>query len=183
LQPCGFAAIITIVRNTLSLHDNMTGFFRHIRLVMLLGACMLFGACNAPDPPPRNIPTSPAVLEITPAPTLDIDATATFYANMIRPTPTPAGLYIVQQDDTLSGLADRFDTTVEEIMVANEITDPGAILQIGQTLIIPSLAEEPLIGASPVTGSPVITNTITATDGVSRTDVVSPPVLLEEPTL
>lgn len=45
---------------------------------------------------------------------------------------------MVQPNDTLSGLAEDFGTTVEELMAANNLTDPNAI-QAGQTLIIPSL--------------------------------------------
>ncbi|NNJ12599.1 LysM peptidoglycan-binding domain-containing protein [Chloroflexales bacterium ZM16-3] len=105
------------------------------------------GACAPPEPPQRILPTLPAVLDITPAPTLDIDATATSYASVVRPSPTAAALYTVQPGDTLSALAERFNTTVETITAANGITDPNS-LQPGQTLIIPSLLR------TPVTGSP-----------------------------
>jgi len=106
------------------------------------------------------------ILEITPAPTLNLDATATVYAQQLVPTPTPAGLYVVQPSDTLSGLAEDFGTTIEEIMAANGLTDPNAI-QVGQTLLIPSLLGGPLMpGASaPLTA----TTTITATDSLTPT--------------
>jgi LysM repeat protein len=96
-----------------------------------------------PTPPPRNLPTSPAVLDITPAPTLDIDATATMLAGELRPTATPAGLYVVQPGDTLGVLAEEFGTSIDEILVANGLTDPNDI-QEGQELIIPSLLATPL---------------------------------------
>lgn len=113
------------------------------RLVLVGAAVVLFiTACAPPAPPTRNLPTLPAVLDITPAPTLDIDATATIYASQVRPSPTPAALYTIQDGDTLSGLAERFNTTVEEIVAANGLTDPNA-LQPGQTLIIPSLLRTP----------------------------------------
>jgi LysM repeat protein len=105
-------------------------------------ACLLVGGCVLPTPPPSNLPTAPAVLDITTAPTLDIDATATVYASLLRPTPTPAGLYIVRDGDTLGGLAEQFGTTVEEIMAVNNLTDPNN-LQVGQALIIPSLLLTP----------------------------------------
>ncbi len=123
----------------------------------LFRACVLIGltagvaACTLPAPPqpatPR--PTAPVILEITPAPTLDADATATAYANMLAPSPTPAGLYIVQPGDTLSELAILFGTTVADIMAANGLTDPDS-LQVGQPLIIPSLIDtSPSLRASP----------------------------------
>jgi LysM repeat protein len=105
-------------------------------------------ACTPPDPPQRTLPTLPAVLDITPAPTLDIDATATAYASVIRPSPTPAALYTVQSGDTLSSLAERFNTTIEALTAANGITDPNA-LQPGQTLLIPSLLRTP-VATTPV---------------------------------
>lgn len=138
------------------------------RLIALAMAALLLAACTItlPEPPPVNLPTQPVVLEITPAPTLDIDATATFMADQLRPTATPVGLYVVQPGDTMSELATRFDTTVEEILVANELSDPNA-LQVGEELIIPSLLPtEPIATPSPVLTSTVIispTGTITAT--------------------
>jgi LysM repeat protein len=84
----------------------------------------------------------PVILDITPAPTLDIDATATAYASAPRPTPTIAALYVVQAGDTLSAIAERFGVTVDELVAANNLTDPN-FLQPGQTLLIPSLIATP----------------------------------------
>ncbi len=104
----------------------------------LAAACLPLVSCALPEPPAVQLPTLPAVLDITPAPTLDIDATATIYAGQFQPTPTPAGMYVIQPGDTLSGLAEQFGTTVDELMAANGLTDPNA-LQAGQTLLVPSL--------------------------------------------
>lgn len=126
------------------------GFFgvRSLRYWCLLIGSLGLVACTPPTPPQRNLPTLPAVLDITPAPTLDIDATATAYASVVRPSATPAALYTVQDGDTLSGLAERFNTTVDALSAANGLTDPDS-LQPGQTLLIPSLLR------TPVAGSPV----------------------------
>ncbi len=132
-----------------------------LRICAMLGLVALFGtACAPPPPPPSNLPTQPAVLDITPAPTLDIDATATAYAQQIRPTPTPAGLYIIQENDTLSGIAERFGTTVDEIIAANGLTDPNA-LQVGQALIIPSLMRTPVVATPAATLDPSVSPTAT----------------------
>jgi LysM repeat protein len=112
------------------------------------------------------------VLEITPAPTLNLDATATIYARQLVPTPTPAGLYVVQPGDTLSGIAEEFGTTVEEILAANGLTDPNAI-QVGQTLLIPSLLSAPL----PLDATAAIsaTDALTATAPITQTPTLSTP--------
>ena len=50
--------------------------------------------------------------------------------------PVPGASYTVAEGDTLLAIADRFGTTVEAIIAANDITDPTALF-IGQVLIIP----------------------------------------------
>lgn len=109
--------------------------------LLMVGSSIGLVAC-LPEPPPRNIPTMPVILDITPAPTLDIDATATAYASAPRSTPTIAALYVVQAGDTLSAIAERFGVTVDELVAANNLTDPN-FLQPGQTLLIPSLIATP----------------------------------------
>ncbi len=129
--------------------------------------CLFVLAACAPPVPAVPRPTAPAILDITPAPTQDVDATATAYAVRLIPTPTPAGLYVVQPNDTLSGLAENFGTTVEELMAANNLTDPNAI-QAGQTLLIPAL----------------ITNTLslaTASALPSATTATTPTITLVSP--
>ena len=116
----------------------MHKLFRQIaRPLLVLAGALALARC-APPQPAEPRPTAATILEITPAPTQDVDATATAYAVRLIPTPTPAGLYVVQPNDTLSKLAEDFGTTVEELMAANNLTDPNAI-QVGQTLLIPSL--------------------------------------------
>ncbi|MFV9505738.1 MAG: LysM peptidoglycan-binding domain-containing protein [Oscillochloridaceae bacterium umkhey_bin13] len=112
------------------------------RILLIASLLVMLTAC-IPEPPAVVLPTLPAVLEITPAPTLDIDATATAFASLALPTPTPAALYTVQPGDTLSAIAERFDTTVDELVAANGLTDPNA-LQPGQSLLIPSLLRPPV---------------------------------------
>ena len=92
--------------------------FRQARCVAALLVLLALAAC-APPVPTSPRPTAAVVLDITVAPTQDVDATATAYARQLVPTPTPAGLYVVQQGDTLGGLAEDFGTTVEDLMAAN----------------------------------------------------------------
>ncbi|MFQ3663461.1 MAG: LysM domain-containing protein [Chloroflexaceae bacterium] len=130
---------------------------RRLRAALATALALVCAAC-VPNPPTTTLPTLPAVLDITPAPTLDIDATATALASLERPTQTPAALYTVQPGDTLSAIAERFDTTVDELVVANGLTDPNA-LQTGQTLLIPSLLRTPVAGSPVPLGTPTPTLT------------------------
>lgn len=54
----------------------------------------------------------------------------------IEPTAVPSQTYVVQQGDTLNSIARQFNTTVEAITAANQITNPDALFA-GATLIIP----------------------------------------------
>lgn len=133
----------------------------HRRVIVVASLLLLLNACQPPQPgTPRS--TAVTILEITPAATFDIDATATSYAKLRVPSPTPAGLYLVQPGDTLGALAQDFGTTVEEIMAANGLIDPDAI-QVGQPLIIPSLVDRPLPTAAPLR-EPTATATEQPTD-------------------
>ncbi|NBU63073.1 MAG: LysM peptidoglycan-binding domain-containing protein [Chloroflexia bacterium] len=114
---------------------------RGLRWCIVLGVMVGTVACAAPSDSLAPRETVPAVLYITPAPTLDINATATAYTMAIVPSPTPSGMYVVKAGDTLSGIAEEFSTTVEDIMAANpEISQPEAI-QVGQSIIVPSLVD------------------------------------------
>ena len=54
------------------------------------------------------------------------------------PTPAPAPLtYTIVAGDTLIGIAVRFGTTSDAIMAANGMTNPNALLRLGQELVIP----------------------------------------------
>jgi murein DD-endopeptidase MepM/ murein hydrolase activator NlpD len=56
--------------------------------------------------------------------------------------PTPeAPVYVVQPGDTLFRIAERFDTTVEAIVGANDIAD-AALIEVGQKLVIPTTRPE-----------------------------------------
>jgi LysM repeat protein len=71
-----------------------------------------------------------------PTPTATVlQPTATFTAVLPTATATPV-IYIIQPGDTLSGIAQRFGVSLEELQNANGIDDPN-VIKVNQKLIIP----------------------------------------------
>jgi LysM repeat protein len=68
------------------------------------------------------------------------------------PAPVPPREYVVQAGDTLGGIAATFGVSIEEIAVANGITDVDS-LSIGQTLVIPGSGSG-VVAAAPPSGEP-----------------------------
>ena len=100
-------------------------------LLGLLVAMAIMGGCSLTDlttPTPIPIPTvtplALATIAPTPSPTL-------------LPTPTSAApiVHVVRYGDTLIGLAEKYQTSVEAIMKANGLTNH--LIKIGQELLIP----------------------------------------------
>lgn len=68
------------------------------------------------------------------------------------PSPTQPTQYTVQAGDTLGGIAQAYDVSLQDLMAVNGIDDPN-LLQIGQTLVIPISHPTPITG-SPATATP-----------------------------
>ncbi|MDQ3834847.1 MAG: LysM peptidoglycan-binding domain-containing protein [Actinomycetota bacterium] len=82
---------------------------------------------------PVTSPTPTSPIQALPS-TGGTPATAPFSG--VPPQGNPAQLYTVQPGDTLSQIAERFDTSVEGIAQANSLKDPNFILA-GRTLYVP----------------------------------------------
>jgi LysM repeat protein len=81
--------------------------------------------------------------------------------------------HIVVAGDTVSGIAKEYGTTVEAIVEANELSDPGLII-VGQVLSIP--VEEASPASTPITPTPSLTptTTLTSTTPALLTPIVEP---------
>lgn len=171
---------------------HRTDFSKVLLYLVIAGIALI--ACNSATPPEPNEPDVAEVVE-TPnlPPTVTIPtatptqaqsaapvaptATATAIATQTRPpasptpeptpisTPTPL-LYIVEEYDTLLGIAIEFDTTTEALSAANGINEDD-FLQIGQELIIPTAAEATAMANNEQVELP--TNAVTP-----QTDTIAP---------
>jgi LysM repeat protein len=98
----------------------------------LLLLCILLSACAPADVRPTGITSQPH-LTATPAPTL------TPHVVVIVETPIPTAtpfVYIVERGDTLSGIAEKFNVSLDALRAANPDLKTS-ILSIGQTILIP----------------------------------------------
>lgn len=130
---------------------------RQLVFVVLLNACVSLAIAvlvvwiadlRRPDPEElavRYTPPPPVVLISTPtAATEAIVVTPTSALAVEPPTATPVAveqqgepeIYVVQQGDSLFGIAVRYNLTVDELMAANNLVNPDFVFS-GQQLVIP----------------------------------------------
>ena len=102
-----------------------------VQLILLLNPYTSEGANNSIDPTTQVVYPGQSIL--IPNPSMELPTA----------TPVPPGLprgtkidYTVQGGDTLAAIASRFNSTVDDIMKANDLTDANAIF-VGQLLQIP----------------------------------------------
>ncbi|HSL29969.1 MAG TPA: LysM peptidoglycan-binding domain-containing protein [Anaerolineales bacterium] len=62
----------------------------------------------------------------------------------VEPQPVFFGLYTVQEGDTLTAIAQSFDTTVDELMRINNLTDSAIYIGQGLSIPIPEPVEQPV---------------------------------------
>jgi LysM repeat protein len=137
-RPAGLASAVSTTTGTLRQTKKYRGLSWQpdcdtptCHEVNLLGASSVL----TPDKPaPVSAPAAPAAsTSVTPS-AAPVTSTVSSPA-----TPAPSGAprtYVVVEGDTLSQIAKRFNTTMEAIMQANQITNADFVWK-GQTLIIP----------------------------------------------
>jgi LysM repeat protein len=150
--------------------DHMENLTRLLSRLGIAAGLLALTAC-AGDPlsgARRVVPTARPDLRVTPAPAQNVQATATAYALQIIPTPTPQGLYVVKPGDTLSKIADEHATTVDEIMAANNLSDPN-LIEVGQRLTVPSGEVTPEGTGEPPSEAPASTEEPVSTEEPAAT--------------
>ena len=119
---------------------------------------------------PTFTSTTTSTPTITPSPTLAPTSTAT--PDLATPTPQPPEEYIVQEGDTPSGIAEKYEISTEELLAYNDL-DETAIIGVGQRLLIPLAPPTP--GPSPTlrpgeptaTHSPFLLHTVRGGESLS----------------
>lgn len=119
-------------------------------LLLIASAC---GGGSADEDEASASPTATATgaiptatpFAVTPEPTIVSEASAS-------PTPPTEVTYVVEPGDSLSRIAERFDTTVQAIMDRNGLTDPTLIF-IDQKLSIPAASSPGEATATPSPGT------------------------------
>jgi len=96
-------------------------------------------------PPPQVEPLPPPSATPTPTPTPTATAAATPEpVEMPPPQPTeepsPTETYIVQPDDSLSDIAAAYQTTVDELLRLNDLSQPNLLYE-GQAILVPRRSE------------------------------------------
>lgn len=79
--------------------------------------------------------------------------------------PANQQIYTIQAGDSLSAVADRFGTTLDAIVKANELSDPN-VVYIGQRLIIPVRGNDEQNAAPQPTPAPTTTTSLQAGQGI-----------------
>jgi LysM repeat protein len=97
----------------------------------LLGCSLLLSACSSSQPTPTIAPPAPTAAA---AATKPAASTSTPTA---APTAVQETVYVVKAGDTLWAIAQLYNTSVDAIAKANNLSDPGQ-LSVGQRLVIPT---------------------------------------------
>lgn len=100
-----------------------------------------------------------------------LEGTEDPFKGQSTPSPTPRGEqeYRIQAGDTLGAIAIRFGVTVDEIMRANDITDPDRLV-VGVILIIPAEVQEQPPEAEE-TSTPTVTQTTRSPETPTETPI------------
>ena len=124
------------------IHIQSRSALARLMLAVVVGVSLLAAACGGDD---EAEPTPEPAAEGTPIPTATPYASEPEATIVATPTPEAAATtaaaadeeieYTVEPGDSLSAIAERFDTTVDAIMEANDIEN-AALIFVGQVLRI-----------------------------------------------
>lgn len=124
---------------------------RRIRVLLAIVFVPLLLACNIPVrpvtiPTPTLAPLNTATLMPVPTETETPLPTPTMIPPTFTPSPTAVATYTVQSGDTLSGIAKKFNVTVQYLTDINNICNPDMI-SVGQMLKLQGVVSKSMVPA------------------------------------
>jgi len=140
--------------------------FYYLLINIIVSACTMFVVLKVWERvyyPGLDVFTT--VAEAPVEPTLPVvSVTSPPSPTVVRNTPLALQAYTVRPGDSLGLIADLFDTTVEEIMTINGLSDPNSV-GTGLVLYVPApeVTPSPMTTTSPTDGEPP--PTVTPSDG------------------
>jgi LysM repeat protein len=137
--------------------SNIQGIFIHYNLLMrnILPICVLLLAACAPSP---DRAVSADTLEpYNTATSVNTDTPNVVVAETPLPTATPF-MYVIQQGDTLSELAETFHISQDDLRTANPELNPNS-MTIGMTILIPNSSSVAVGASTPIPVPVPITQT------------------------
>ena len=104
-----------------------------VELILLLNPLSVDANGNSLGLDPTNPIIIPGQVILLPNPGMELPTATPIPANLARGTKVD---YYVKAGDSLGGIADLFNSTIDDIIKENNITDPNALF-VGQLLVIP----------------------------------------------
>lgn len=99
---------------------------------------------------PTTLNVIPGQVILLPNPDMQLPTATSIPPNLPRGTKLD---YVVQSGDSLGAIADKFNSTIDDIIKENNITDPNALF-VGQVLVIPVNMVTPT-ATRPPTSTPI----------------------------
>jgi LysM repeat protein len=99
---------------------------------------------------PTTLYVNPGQVILLPNPDMQLPTATPIPPNLPRGTKLE---YVVQSGDSLGAIADKFNSTIDDIMKENSLTDPNALF-VGQVLVVPVNMVTPT-ATRPPTSTPI----------------------------
>ncbi|MBI3169275.1 MAG: LysM peptidoglycan-binding domain-containing protein [Chloroflexi bacterium] len=119
---------------------------------------------------PTTLYVNPGQVILLPNPDMELPTATPIPPNLPRGTKLE---YVVQSGDSLGAIANKFNSTIDDIMEENSLTDPNALF-VGQVLVVPVNMVTPT-ATRPPTSTPVTPGPGTVLPSATSTSINAAP--------